>query len=113
MRNAPEVGQVVLGGGPPYAIRYARERVDAGNRTILLVTDKPVYFVGGGRADATPVSRKGYEVAVLEIRLDANGPGRGSMAAAARVRPDGDGGVLLDDFAEEPITLTGMARKPS
>ena len=29
LRNAPEVGQVVLGGGKPYAIRYARERVEA------------------------------------------------------------------------------------
>ena len=35
------------------------------------------------------------------------------MAAAARVRPDGDGGVLLDDYAEEPIELTNVTRKPS
>ena len=45
--NAPEVGQLVLGGGEPYAIRYAREKVEAGGRTIVLVTDKPVFFVGG------------------------------------------------------------------
>ena len=35
------------------------------------------------------------------------------MAAAARVRPDGDGGVLLDDYAEELIELTNITRKPS
>ena len=29
IRNAPEVGQLVLGGGEPFAIRYARERIDA------------------------------------------------------------------------------------
>jgi len=33
------------------------------------------------------------------------------MAAAARVRPDGDGGVLLDDYAEEPIAVTKLTRK--
>jgi hypothetical protein len=50
---------------------------------------------------------------VIEIRIDGKGVGTGSMAAAARVRPDGDGGVLLDDFAEQLITITDIARKPS
>jgi len=100
----------VLAGGQPYAIRYAREKAEAGGRTIVLVTDKPAYFVGAGRADAKP--RAGYEVAVLQIQLDAAGRGRGTMAGAARVRPNGDGGVLLDDYAEEPIGLTNVARKP-
>jgi hypothetical protein len=111
LRNAPEVGQLVLGSGQPYAIRYARETVDAGNRTIIVVTDRPVFFVGSGRADAKP--RAGFEVAVLQIQLDATGRARGTMAAAARVRPNGDGGVLLDDYAEEPIALTNITRKSS
>ena len=111
LRNAPEVGQVVLAGGPPYTIRYARERGEKGSRAIVLVTDKPVLFLGGGRASAKP--RAGYEVAVVQIQLDGAGRGRGTMAAAARVRPDGDGGVLLDDYAEEPIQLTDVTRKPS
>ena len=64
-------------------------------------------------AEANVAARKGFEVAVLEIRIDGKGAGSGSMAAAARVRPDGDGGVLLDDFAEELITLSNVARKPS
>jgi hypothetical protein len=111
IRNAPQVGELILAGGMPYAIRYARERVEAGNRTIVLVTDRPVYFVGGGRAVSKP--REGFEVAVLEIQLDSKGQGKGRMAGAARVRPDGDGGVLLDDYAEEPITLSNITRKPS
>jgi hypothetical protein len=113
IRNAPEVGQLVLGGGAPFSIRYARERVDGTGRRLVLVTDKPVFFVGGGRADENLAARKGFEVAVIEIRIDGKGVGTGSMAAAARVRPDGDGGVLLDDFAEQLITLTNISRKPS
>ena len=112
LRNAPEVGQLVLGGGKPFAIRYAREKVEASGRTIILVTDRPVFFVGTGRAEPTK-PRSGYEVAVLQIQVDGAGQGRGTMAAAARVRPDGDGGVLLDDYAEEPIALTQLTRKPS
>jgi hypothetical protein len=112
IRNAPEVGQVVLAGGKPYSIRYARERADANGRTLILVTDQPMYFVGGGRAEAG-APKKGYEVAVIQIQMGAKGAGTGSMAAAARVRPDGDGGVLLDDFADVLITITDVSRKPS
>jgi hypothetical protein len=112
LRNAPEVGQLVLGGGEPFAIRYAREKVEGGGRTILVVTDRPVFFISGGRPGGTK-SRAGYEIGVVEIQLDATGQGRGTMAAAARVRPDGDGGVLLDDYAEELITLTKLTRKSS
>ena len=110
LRNAPEVGRLVLGGGPSYVIRYAREKVESGGRTIVMVTDKPVFFLSGGRTESKP--RAGYEVAVLQIQLDGSGQGRGTMAAAARVRPDGDGGVLLDDYAETPIELTTVTRKP-
>ena len=112
LRNAPEVGQLVLAGGEPFAIRYARDKVEGGGRTIIVVTDKPVFFVSGGRPSGAK-SRAGYEVAVIQIRLEATGQGRGTMAAAARVRPDGDGGVLLDDYAEEPIALTELTRKSS
>ena len=109
LRNAPEVGQAVLAGGKPRAIRYARERVDAKGRALILVTDQPIYFVGGGQPEAQ--RRTGFEVAVIELRI---GPGSvggsGSMAGAARVRPDGDGGVLLDDFADELIVLSGITR---
>ena len=111
LRKAPQVGQLVLGGGQPYAIRYARETVDAGRRTVVVVTDRPVFFLGAGRADAKP--RAGFEVAVVRIDFDAAGTASGTMAAAARVRPDGDGGVRLDDYADEPITLTDITRAPS
>jgi hypothetical protein len=111
IRNAPDVGEVILAGGKPFAIRYARERVDTGNRVLILVTDRPMYFVGGARTDAAP--RTGFEVAVIALRIDAAGSGSGEMAGAARVRPDGDGGVLLDDYADELITLSGITRKPS
>lgn len=109
LRNAPAVGQVVLAGGEPYAIRYARETVAGSGREIVIVTDKPVLFLGSSRADAKP--RVGFEVAVVQMQFDASGKGKGVMAAAARVRPDGSGGVLLDDYAEELLELTNVTRK--
>jgi hypothetical protein len=110
LRNAPQVGQLVLAGGAPIAIRYAVERQDSGGHALIVVTEKPAYFIGGNRAESAP--RKGYEVAVVEIRLDGKGANTGSMAAAARVRPNADGGVWLDDYAETLITISGVTRKP-
>jgi hypothetical protein len=64
LRNAPEVGQLVLGGGEPFAIRYAREKVEAGGRSIIVVTDKPVFFISGARPSGSK-PRSGYEIAVI------------------------------------------------
>lgn len=111
IRNAPEVGQVILAGGKPVAIRYARERVENKGRVLIVVTDRPVYFVGGGQPASAP--RTGFEVAVIELRMMPGVPGTGSMAGAARVRPDGDGGVLLDDYANDLIVISALTRTPS
>jgi hypothetical protein len=109
LRKAPEVGQVELG-GRKYAIRWARQAPSGqGNRTIVVVTDKPVFFVGGGLADAKP--RAGYEVAVIQLVVDDGGNGTGTMAAAARVKPGGETGVQIDDYADMPIALVEVTRK--
>ena len=108
LRKAPEVGSVVVN-EDKFAIRWARERKNAKGRTLVFVTDKPVFFVGGGKVDAKP--RAGYEVAVIELQVDDIGLGTGSMAAAARVRPGGETGVQIDDYADKPIKLMTVTRQ--
>ena len=65
--------------------------------------------VGGGAVDAKP--RTGYDVALIRLQVDDVGLGEGSMAAAARVRPGGDTGVEVDDYADKPIKLVTVVRK--
>jgi hypothetical protein len=108
LRKAPEVGSVAFN-DRKWAIRWARERPTRNGRMIVLVTDQPIHFVGGGAVDAKP--RAGYEVAVIQMTVDDVGLGNGSMAAAARVKPDGEAGVVIDDYAEQPIKLTSVVRK--
>jgi hypothetical protein len=109
LRKAPAVGHVELG-GEKFTVRWAREKpTPKGGRAITVVTDAPVYFVGGGRTDAKP--RTGFELAVVELAVDEFGIGLGKMAAAARVKPDGSGGVVLEDYAEQPIKLTLVRRE--
>jgi hypothetical protein len=108
LRKAQEVGYVTHG-DQKYAIRFARELKTATGRTIAVVTDRPIFFVGGGAIDAKP--RAGYEVAVIQMTMDAAGLGRGTMAAAARVKPGGETGVQIDDYAVDPVKLEAIMRK--
>jgi hypothetical protein len=108
LRKAPVVGSV-SSGDQKWAIRWAREQKTEKDRRIVVVTDQPVFFVGGGRVDAKP--RAGYEVALIQLQVDDVGFGSGLMAAAARVKPGGETGVQIDDYADKPIKLVTVVRK--
>jgi hypothetical protein len=107
LREAPKVGTLSMG-DQTFAIRWARQVPAGAGRDISIVTDKPVHFIGGGRPGAK--STAGYEVAVVQLTVDASGHGTGTMAAAARVKPRGTTGVQIDDYAETPVKLTAVAR---
>ena len=107
LREAPAVGFVAIG-DLQVPLRWAREQPTAKGRAISLVTESPLYFVGGGAANAKP--RAGFEVAVVKFEVDEIGLGKGEMAAAAKVKSDGEGGVAIEDYAEAPIRLTSMYR---
>lgn len=47
------------------------------------------------------------------MEIDDIGLGSGVMAAAARLKPAPDGGVQIDDYAEQPVKLVTVARKLS
>jgi len=109
LRKAPDVGAVSFG-DRKWAIRWARERPSGKNgRSIVVVTDQPIFFVGGGSTDAKP--RAGFEVAVIEFQIDNAGLGSGTMTAAAKVKPGGEDGVLVEDYAAKPIKLVTVTRK--
>jgi len=107
LREAPIAGSLTIG-DQKWVIRWARQQPNESGRIISIVTDKPVAFVGGGRTDAKP--KAGYEVAVAQFTLDKSGHGTGTMAAAARVKPGGETGVRIDDYAETPVKLTAAVR---
>jgi hypothetical protein len=103
LRDSPIAGALVAA-GESFVIRWARQEAGTGKRTITIVTDKPVAFIGLGKPNAK--STVGYEVAVLKLEVDDSGRGEGIMAAAARVKPGGPTGVRIDDYAQTPMKLT-------
>jgi hypothetical protein len=108
LREAPAVGSIEAA-GEKFQIRWVRSVPSATGRTISIVTDTPVFFVGAGKKGAK--STAGYECAVMQLMLDKAGKGTGTMAAAARVKPGGETGVRIDNYAETPMKLTATPRK--
>ena len=113
LRKAPAVGSLTVA-GKAATIRWARQqRTGATKRTITVVTDEPVLFVGGGLADAKP--RDGYEVAAVKFEIDDGGYtlNPGTMAAAARMKVDSSGNVEVADYSTAPIKLISITKKGS
>jgi hypothetical protein len=108
LRNAPAVGHVQAG-ERKVTVRWAHQVPDGETRTISVVTDAPLFFIGGGRPDAKP--RAGYELAVLQLKMDSSGIGEGTLAAAARVKRGGATGVEVDEYADQPIKLVSIRRE--
>lgn len=109
LRDSPVVGSLEVG-GRKFPIRWARQEASGARRTITIVTDKPVYFVGLGKPGAK--STAGYEIAVAKLDVDASGAGEGILAAAARVKPRDVTDVEIDDYAETPLKLSVLPAAP-
>jgi hypothetical protein len=107
LRMIPPIGTIELQ-SRMVSIRYAREQQEATGRRLVLVADRPLFFLG---AAATGKARAGYELTIVELRVDAQGGVTGTMAGAARVKPSPDG-IVLDDYAEAPVRLSGRVPKP-
>jgi len=108
LRQAPVVGYIQIK-EQKWDLRWAHQQTDDVRQTVTVATDQPIYFVGGGRPDAKP--RTGYDMAVIRLDVDSIGMGKGSFAAAARVKPSSDGqGVQVDDYAGEPAEITSVKR---
>ena len=100
LRSLPPVGTIEVQ-KRSVEIRYAREQRDATGRRLVLIADRPLFFLAADPAK----NRAGYELTIVELRFDAAGGFTGTMAGAAKVKPSPDG-PILDDFAEAPVALT-------
>lgn len=107
LKKAPVAGHLKVG-DKSFVIRWARQKPTDKGRVISIVTDAPVYFVGAGLPDAKP--RAGFDVAVAQMNMDSSGLGEGSIALAATVKPGGQSGVEIQDYAAEPVKLVSIMK---
>jgi hypothetical protein len=106
LRALPAVGAIELG-GRAVEIRYAHEQQEGSGRRLVIVADRPLFFLGGDPAK----SRAGYELTIVELHFGAHGAVTGTMAGAARVKPS-PAGIVLDAYADVLVHLTARVPAP-
>lgn len=108
IQDAPRVGYVRVPGMLGTRLYHAWRDVDAqGNAKIMLVTDRPIGFVEAVDRPRT----LDYRFAVVELTVDGEGNGRGSIALAAQLvaGPD-ERAVRVKSWAATPVYLRNVTR---
>ena len=107
--SMPDAGYLQVG-QTKTPLRFARALPVGGGKVVTVATDKPIYHLGAGAADAKP--KAGYDVAVAILEIDATGKGSaGDFAPAAKVKVDDKGAVVIEDYGAEAVRLTDIAKK--
>jgi hypothetical protein len=95
------VGSIQAPASLRYDFFYAREgKGDGGGRKIMLITDRPMRFaerVSGSRS-------KDYPFTVIELRLDKDGKGDGTLAQMVQLRLVGNF-LGIENLATGPMKL--------
>jgi hypothetical protein len=101
LRPLPTIGSIATQSNE-VMVRYAWETEAEGKKRLIVVADKPLFFLAGDAAK----TKAGFELTFVELVFDAKGGATGTMAGAARVKPAPNDGIVLQDFATEPVQLT-------
>ena len=92
-----------------YPLRYAFQTPDPeGGRTIVIATDRPISFW-----EATNQPRSfDYPFTVIQMHIDRDGTGKGTMSYATRITAKNNT-IELEDFATQPIMLNNIKAEPA
>jgi hypothetical protein len=102
LQDAPSVGRIRTPDSLGYDLHYAQQTPDEeGGRRIVIATDRPIGF---WEATARPRSFD-YPFTVIQMHLDRNGRGTGTMSVATKIRAY-DNTIELENFTTSPVMLT-------
>ena len=104
LQDTPSVGRIRTPDSLGYDLHYAQQTPDEeGGRRIVIATDRPIGF---WEATRRPRSFD-YPFTVIQMHLDRNGRGKGTMSVATKIRAY-DNTIELEDFASAPVMLTDI-----
>lgn len=98
--NQKSVGSIATPTSLRYDFFYAREAVEDGSRRIILISDRPMQM--WERMGASP-SRE-YPFTVIELRLDKDGNGSGTLAQMVQLKLVGNF-LGIENLATSPMRL--------
>lgn len=107
LRDQKSVGTIRTPDSLGYDLRYAhQEPGEDGGRSIVIATDRPISFWEA--ANRPRVSD--YPFTVIQMQLDKNGEGKGTMSYATKIIARGNT-IELEHFATAPVMLTEIRSK--
>ena len=96
-------GVASVRGGPTAKICYVRVRPGDNGSRVIILTDGPIYFPQDERQQiSTDV------IGVIQILLNAQGRGRGSIAEATKVRMTGEGSFEVEASQVAPVDIENV-----
>lgn len=102
LQDMRPVGTIKTPDSLAYDLRYANQTpLPEGERRIVLATDRPIGFWEATRRPRTI----DYPFTVIQMEIDRNGEGKGTLSYATKIIPQGDT-IVLENFATQPIMLT-------
>lgn len=102
LKDAKRVGTVRTPESVGYDLRFAYDEPGQdGGRRILIATDRPVGF---NEARGRPRTID-YPLTVIDITMNAEGKGEGSLSVAARMIPTGKN-IVVENYDTQPVRLT-------
>ena len=103
-KNKP-VGRIRTPDSLGYDLRYAQQTtLPEGGRMVVIATDRPIGFW-----EATQHPRSfDYPFTVIQMKLDRNGNGSGTLSYATRIVAHENNVIELEDFATQPIMLNNI-----
>jgi hypothetical protein len=107
LREMKSVGTIRTPDSLGYDLRYAHQEPGAdGGRRVVLATDRPMSFWEAVNQPRTV----DYPFTVIQMEIDKNGEGKGTMSYATKIIARGNT-IELENFASAPVMLTEIRAK--
>jgi hypothetical protein len=101
-----ENGRIKIGNRLSYPLSIIRMFEKDGKRLIRALTDRPIPMVEAWKNTRS----MDYPFGFIEIRLDENGKGQGTLVAAAKIEIK-DGKLEMESYGREPFRITNITKK--
>ncbi len=109
LQKAPKVGYIRTPNSIGWDLHYASHRpLPDGGEQVVIATDRPIGF----REAANQPRSIEYPFTVIEMHINADGEGNGTMSVATKVMADKETKTIqLENFSTSPVMLTSIKRE--
>lgn len=109
LQDTPKVGYIRTPGSIGWDLHYARRApLPDGGERVVIATDRPISF----REASNQPRSIDYPFTVIEIHLNAEGDGDGTMSAATKITADREQKmIVLENYGTTPVLLQSVRRE--